>query len=804
MKSMKVGKLAALGVAAAAVAAPFAAAMVHTDALPTDRTWYLDSHIVVGYNAIGSDVVAAANIAAAIAQLAYKQAAEISGSSTGGEVQLAVPGQIVVGGQGYTDSESVDLTSGTIDFNGTYTNVKVPTLADNKDISFKYYDSAAQEWKDADGKYSEKLIVGLDAVEAQVSNTDKAAVRLKTYTGDMAYEYVISGILGDELKSNKGYELKNFYVDLLGVKYEVTDINFAASPATMSLVSYQETKVVPVGSEVDFEGYKIKVADIDPDNQTAYLQLIDSQGNVVATDVVKAGGYTDFDGALEDSIKVDTVFAGTTEKFAKLELKADKMVLNKGEAKELDNYKGWYIEWNTDDQNDIVFKVYYAGNDNDDYLTFDTGIGVGETFKYMGTVGYGVTFLGFESKPTKTVTFDGKYIDFIDKDGATHQSLLYKEITDAAIANSNNTASATVYGLLDGKDAKVVVATQTENNSDTAAKYAYADVTVKFDLGNDGSYEYAGESGWFLVDANTTTNPGTIDKVIAVTDPQTGIKYNVYVELDVSGVSPDNNAANDVVSVKDIRVSFKSNGVAPTGVSEDTPYAIDADVNNVSGMPIDWKITEIDGKQIVVPYDQKDAELDFKDYQIDAAGQKLDYESDNSYPENWWLDDGTYVEIEGSDMAKITVPIDPEKAQIFVGIPQSVSMGSNVITAKAGQTVKIGDYDVNVVKIACGATVPSGTYYEKVGNLNPIGFVVDDKSVPSGNLIVVGGWNANAVAAELVKQYPDIKTELENDKVIVNKYSLNGSDVILVAGWTAADTRKAAQEFIQFLEQNVQ
>jgi len=103
MKSMKVRKLAALGVAAALAAAPVAVAAVHAENLPTDRDWYLQSNIVVGAKAIASDVVAAADIAAAIAELAY-QKAEISGGDVeDAKVKLSVPGEIVVGGEVYVD-----------------------------------------------------------------------------------------------------------------------------------------------------------------------------------------------------------------------------------------------------------------------------------------------------------------------------------------------------------------------------------------------------------------------------------------------------------------------------------------------------------------------------------------------------------------------------------------------------------------------------------------------------------------------------------------------------------------------------
>ncbi|NPA76864.1 MAG: S-layer protein, partial [Candidatus Diapherotrites archaeon] len=72
MKSLNVKKLAALAVGATMVLGTAAAAVANN--LPTDRSWYLDSKIVVGSNAAASDVVSAAEISAAIAQLAYKKA----------------------------------------------------------------------------------------------------------------------------------------------------------------------------------------------------------------------------------------------------------------------------------------------------------------------------------------------------------------------------------------------------------------------------------------------------------------------------------------------------------------------------------------------------------------------------------------------------------------------------------------------------------------------------------------------------------------------------------------------------------
>ncbi|NPA76249.1 MAG: hypothetical protein GXN93_00660, partial [Candidatus Diapherotrites archaeon] len=76
---------------------------------------------------------------------------------------------------------------------------------------------------------------------------------------------------------------------------------------------------------------------------------------------------------------------------------------------------------------------------------------------------------------------------------------------------------------------------------------------------------------------------------------------------------------------------------------------------------------------------------------------------------------------------------------------------------------------------------------------------------PSGNLIVVGGYAINQIAAKIQQLKQDLTKE---NTVVVKYYPASetglGSDAIVVAGWTAQDTMTAARQFIQFLKTSVQ
>ncbi len=756
---MKIKKLAALGVAAAMAAMPVAFAAEHFDKLPTDRNWYLQSKIVVGKDAIASDVVAASEIAAAIATIAYKKAEIKGGDVKDATVVLEAPGHIVVGGQGYTDDEYVDLKVGNNDYDATYGNTKIPTLASSEDFSFKYYDGS--QWQDGDGKYTENIHVTGDVQEGVPDGAKNAEVRFVASKDGVYYTYTISGVYNDEL-TNKDYQLKNFYVDLLGKKFEITDIDFNATTPTMTLVSSQKTETVPVGSSVDYEGYKIVVGDIDPDQGTAYLKLEDMNGNVVATDIVKAGDYTDFDGTLKDSIKVDAVFSGTSQKFAKLELTADKLTLSKDSAKDCPNADGWKIEWTTSG-NDIVIKVYYDGDNDNDYISFDNGLKPGDQWIFPGEKGYGIAFAGFESKPSKALTIDGSKITLVGKDGATHTAILYYRVPKTAVTDDkdNNILTFTVSSLVDDKDFKFKVAYDANTASSTYGEIKELNVYEGDDTTPTVTYTPATPSASAPVDLNAN--------------------YGVDFKIE------DFNALkSDYVA----KIFLADNGVTSTSTTSDVPYA----VSYSSGV---WTVSDINGQTIKIPFDSADFKLNFKDYDVNVANpsQQLDSDDTTDNPANWWLNDGTYVEIESSSSLKITVPTETEKVGLFVGIPAKVEQGGEV-DVKVGQTIPGTDYTVKDIK---GVASVSGTYYEKL-NFDPIGMaVLDSEATSSDNLIVVGGWNANAIAKKIKDAYPEIEQELQKDKKIVNEYTVDGQEMILVAGWEAKDTREAAEDFAKWL-----
>lgn len=785
MKSMKVRKLAALGVAAAVAAVPVAFAAMHSDTLPTDRDWYLQSKVVVGANAIASDVVAAAEIAAAIAGLAYKEAEIQGGSVEDATVKLSVPGEIVTGGHGDREEVVFDPADAEIKSSITVTATDVPSLKDNEEVSYRVKESS--DWKDEEAYISESIDVSYFNAEGYQPE-DSQVSELRAYTQANAVKFVVD-ITGLDFTGGKEYNSDNFKgieVEILGKTYKISKVvpdSGNSGSVTLTLSEREET--IPVGGETELEGgYTLKVVDIDPDNKSVFVELY-KDGSKVADDVLEVEGdnSTDFDGELEDEISVETVFAGTEKKFAKFQLASKTLTLDEGSGEQDEPVEGWTLTATKVDPDRITFEVAYTGDEDSTYLSAEKGLKPGEVMWFPGEK-YGVAFEGFQSKPMVKFVIDGDKATVRDVDGRDHTVALY--------GNKSFTSGVdfTIYDLIDDKDVKMEVNTSSsppkiDYDADLDGEIDDLDVelaqfgstgayykTLGFDVDSDGSDEF----NYFVI-VDTTNNK--VYYTLKTNNPEYNApssKLPYYIDL-VTDTNPSDGSAGIV----------EFNVVEASGTSW----------SNVS-MVITPVLKEVDTNVYVID------KIDFEDTDIVYANTyKFDSDSDSDDPVNGVSSWGTELYISGTSKVEVSVPTEQRKLKFFIGEPTKVEEAGHAMEAKVGDTVQIGDYEVKIEGIEGVANV-QGTYYEKL-DFDPVGMaILDTEADNTGNLIVVGGWNANQIAAKVKDAYPDIESELEQDKEIIGLYTVDGQEIILVAGWEAQDTRSAARNFIAWLKENVQ
>jgi len=804
MKSLNVKKLAALAVGATMVLGTAAAAVANN--LPTDRSWYLDSKIVVGSNgsnAAASDVVSAAEISAAIAQLAYKKAEIQASGSTEGKVKIETPSSVTTEGEVYSEKKSVvnmgyrEPDTATADGKYTFSADTDKSLENvfmyNNEIHFKARNGTTS--KDVTADVSDSFSVTTDVFQYVPQDSSNAKLLARVTKDGVEYEYVVSDAFGDELTADNDYNFSNFYVDLLGKHYEITKYYHQDGNAYLAMVGSEEKKTLAIGDSVDFEGY-IKLVDINPDKGQAYFQLLDANGNVVDTAVLDPtdNPTTDFDGTLKDPITVKTVFAGTENKFAEIELKSDELDLEKGVAHDFTDDGTWKISWTIDDSNNLVFTVKYTG---DKYTDKYTALGVGDIFRFPGDK-YGFAVEGFVPQNSN----DEMYKFYVNKDefkflgsgdDKYYTAVAYNSDVDDYDMVDNNTAYVELDKVItddQGRtyDFKVVFDlndTDSDGNYDALATGVTPTVYYKID-GQDTDFKPASEDVAVAKVVDTNHMELEIKKL--------DVNYGIYVDVD--------DAKNKVVGAE-----YWLDGAG----SKYTIKFDDADKNGKLSDKDLWTVDYSYGSgedefNIPLYSDETETTIDFKEHPISVSNagdySAVDYESDNAIPENLWTKYGAYVDVDGASSAEIKIPSEPMQFAIAGGEPSKVVQGG-YIEVSVGQTIPNTDY--KIVSIETGAPQVSGTYYEEIKDLDPTSMVYLDTQEPSGNLIVVGGYAINQIAAKIQQLKQDLTKE---NTVVVKYYPASetglGSDAIVVAGWTAQDTMTAARQFIQFLKTSVQ
>jgi len=168
-----------------------------------------------------------------------------------------------------------------------------------------------------------------------------------------------------------------------------------------------------------------------------------------------------------------------------------------------------------------------------------------------------------------------------------------------------------------------------------------------------------------------------------------------------------------------------------------------------------------------------------------------------------FLEYGTKAELtDDMTTATFTVP----EAQVYLklsvlgeGATTTVEGGETQDGVKEGQTVTIAGKDITVSKInyTAGACTVEGSTYPRIV---PVGqLVYTDSPAPAGNHVIVGGYLVNRLAENVVLGDGSTLQEAltaPGDKVA----EVLSSGDIIVAGFTASDTKSAAQELIAALD----
>ena len=168
-----------------------------------------------------------------------------------------------------------------------------------------------------------------------------------------------------------------------------------------------------------------------------------------------------------------------------------------------------------------------------------------------------------------------------------------------------------------------------------------------------------------------------------------------------------------------------------------------------------------------------------------------------------WTDFGTKAVLtDNLETATITVP----QSQIYLslsilgeGAVQTVAGGETAEGVVAGETVNIGGKNITVSSIGYteGTCTVEGATYPQIVPVNQL--VYTDSPSPAGNHIIVGGYLVNKLAENVVLgDGSTLQEALTAPGEKVAEVLSNGN--IVVAGYTALDTKSAAQELIAALD----
>lgn len=777
-----------------------------------------DADVVVGSSStstpagIASDVAGAIDVAAAFAQTATTTGGAGSGSATLEVDQFS--------GESLT-ALTIDTT---VDQNHT---LKAENHMFGSDIDTTPMPQLDPIYYSAKGEYvnsTVRMSVDSDMVEFDPDNRNVMVNRSET-GGSTKYAMRISFSTNRSAPS-EGFGI-NDQINWFGTGYEITVTN-----STHVTLGSSTTTRVNVGDTITIGGTTYTLEDISSDASYMYALLSPESGSDVTLNNSETTQLGDAD------VQVSSIFTGTTTKYADLSVVEKSYKFKQGDQWPLDT--NWYIKTLTiettdnnvtalklysnmsfsltpGDQRNVVDDVNFTYNSFEDpssatneYLRILETAKVNDTFNINDTNQDG--FLGFADDD-----FDDSLIP-----GVTYVEISSGVKTEKTLAQLNNTAH--------GEDADYYI-----NRSD--GKY---ELKLLFD---DTAERWIA----YYPDSNTNLTNSGVDPTSAVTWATVGTNHTTPSGLDVFYVNSANSGTDSavVIEAKAVNIEHTSDGDFS---SVDTEYYVrdgsgmvyDTTSGNEGstlytkyGYGISWSdaddivyVAQPDGKKVSVDFTfvssdsgnvkTGDAVLaSSSDVKFDgsATSATTDYlsTSDAQTYSNW---DTSKDQVTGYDTQIFLVDTTDTNQYFGTDDESTDTVDDQVELILTDKQIKlgIGGTSPTTTEIAVGENATIGnttitvdsTTGETVNKITPgIGGYADEKdwaTTATRPVILVGGPVANSVTEYLAtNNMTQTASEYTTGQAIVQyiEAGLNSQDVLLIAGYAAADTKLACKVVAQ-------
>ena len=840
MKGLNIKRIAAIGLGAALVGSALAPVVSAANVVPTGldelgrdtvitATGAPAVDIVVGANASVSDVVWAGNIAARVAQLATKP---VTCTAEAGTVDFTIGGKTTLIGEG---REQKIFFPGSFDM--TVDNGKTSSLINETDWEYEVED------KDYTTKVVESIFANVD-INRQ---TDPDGL----YAGQIIGAVENEGQIGYRVTFDAGLPFVNdnndfdMTIPLFGKTWEVRSIE----PGKVVLGSDRVPTKVYVNESIKVQGrgeyagkeLDLTLTEVARSNVTSAKEfLADFVLYDGSTAIASKRGFADGKNVQEDAtfkdyfstpVTIEVVREGEGNKrYVDLQIgEGARLTLENGkEFKDdgNDKTKKWVVkltEIPTEtpttltkieivNGKDYTYKLGDAassklqGSGKDQFrmgpMVAGTEVDIADEGKYVYVFRGGTTETMYTSRiadSVLTTIIDSQSRDIPLWFGPFQQG--YDEVVEIA------GRTFTVYGVEDGNVIKIFNKSNVDEpevdgfdfSVDIAEGFSDSNV-VSFDIDygsiSDVNYQViAYRSGnkldYFLaLDANQTlgvdldlgvANTATIDLNRSFIDTNAGAKEVSYYAIPTNKMPKaisnnyvvDGNAGLATSSDADLSIAEFVLGDRPRTSASQEPIVAYVDVKSGNLKDSDKEYVQFDA--------EPQAEINDA-IELDATDEDKLVETVTSW--------GTEVSVADSEL----VWSIPEKQIQYVSYLGSSDLSESSTGGKSYKDVSAKETreNVRIDAVNCGAGSSSAVEIVPVSNL-----VKTAKG--SGKSIIVGGWVANAAAANL-----EISAGNSLDKLLLNSgdyvAAVLASGDIVVAGFNGNDTGRAAQDLITALE----